>query len=96
MTHLERTDGESCVKERGYLRYFLRAGVISRNEGEEEETLLVWMVSLNSNARRRSAVVREGMPVCEGRVIGNTLQSDDTRKQECTTAKQTNGVCSSE
>ena len=82
MTHLERTDGESCVKERGYLRYFLRAGVISRNEGEEEETLLVWMVSLNSNARRRSAVVREGMPVCEDRVIGNTLQSDGTRIEE--------------
>ena len=41
MTHLERMDGESCVEERGYLRYFLRAGVISRNEGGEEETLLV-------------------------------------------------------
>ena len=31
MTRLERMDGESCVKERGYLRYFRRAGVISRN-----------------------------------------------------------------
>ena len=41
MTHLERIDGESCVKERGYLIYFLRAGVMSRNEGEEEEGLLV-------------------------------------------------------
>ena len=41
MTHLEIIDGESCVKERGYLTYFLRAGVMSRNEGEEEEELLV-------------------------------------------------------
>ena len=31
ITHLERIDGESCVEERGYLRYFRRAGVISRN-----------------------------------------------------------------
>ena len=41
MTHMERIDCESCVKERGYLRYFLRAGVMSRNEGEEEEKLFV-------------------------------------------------------
>ena len=41
MTRLERIDGESCVKERGYLRYFLRAGVISRNEGGEGEELFV-------------------------------------------------------
>ena len=32
---------ESCVKERGYLRYSCRAGVMSRNEGEEEGELLV-------------------------------------------------------
>ena len=44
ITHLERTDGESCVKERGKERYCWRAGVMSRNEGEEEEGLLVWMV----------------------------------------------------
>ena len=44
ITHLDRTDAESCVEERGYLTYFLRAGVMSRNEGEEEEGLLVWMV----------------------------------------------------
>ena len=44
MTHLERIDGESCVKERGKERYCWRAGVMSRNEGEEEEGLLVWMV----------------------------------------------------
>ena len=31
----------------------------------------------------RMTVVREGMSVCEGRVIGNTLQSDDTRIAEC-------------
>ena len=41
MTHLEIIDGESCVKERGYLTYCWRAGVMSRNEGEEEEELLV-------------------------------------------------------
>ena len=50
MTHLERIDGESCVQERGYLIYFLRAGVMSRNEGEEEEELLVWMLFLYWNA----------------------------------------------
>lgn len=41
MTHLERIDGESCVKERGKERYCWRAGVMSRNEGEEGETLFV-------------------------------------------------------
>ena len=41
MTRLERTDGESCMKERGYLRNCWRAGVMSRNEGEEEEELFV-------------------------------------------------------
>ena len=41
MTHLERTDGESCVEERGKERYCWRAGVMSRNEGEEGEELLV-------------------------------------------------------
>ena len=30
-------------------------------------------------------MVREGMSVCEERVIGNTLQSDGTRTAECTT-----------
>ena len=30
-------------------------------------------------------MVREGMSVCEERVIGNTLQSDDTRILECVT-----------
>ena len=50
MTHLERIDGESCVKERGYLRYCWRAGVMSRNEEEEEEKLFVWIVFLYLNA----------------------------------------------
>ena len=44
MIRLERIDGESCVKERGKERYSERAGVMSKNEGEEEEGLLVWMV----------------------------------------------------
>lgn len=30
-----------CVKERGDERYCWRAGVMSRNEGEEEEILFV-------------------------------------------------------
>ena len=29
--------------------------------------------------------MREGISVCEGRVIGNTLKSDGTRIAECTT-----------
>ena len=87
MTYLERTDGESCVEERGYLRYFLRAGVISRNEGEEGEELFVWMVFLHLKAHSlsRVTVVRERMSACEDRVIGNTLQSDGTRIVECAT-----------
>ena len=40
------------------------------------------MVFLLSNALGRSTVVREGMSVGEGRVIGNTLQSDGTRIDE--------------
>ena len=87
MSHLERIDGESCVKERGYLRYFRRAGVISRNEGEMEETLLVWMVfwHLKAYSLSRVTVVREGMSADEVRVIRNTLQSDGTRIAECIT-----------
>ena len=53
MIRLERIDGESCVEERGYLRYSLRAGVMSRNEGEEGEELFVWMVFLNLKHRAR-------------------------------------------
>ena len=87
MTHLERIDGESCVKERGYLRYFLRAGVISRNEGEEGEILFVWMIILHLKAHTlsRVTVVREGMSVCEDRMIGSTFQSDGTKLEECET-----------
>ena len=33
--------GEWCVEERGKERYPCRAGVMSRNEGREEEELLV-------------------------------------------------------
>ena len=40
---------------------------------------------MNSNARGRVTVVREGMSVCEDRVIGNTLQRDGTRIKECNT-----------
>ena len=58
---------------------------MSRNEGEEEKELFVWMVFLYLKAipLLRVTVVREGMPVCEDRVIENTLQSDDTRRKEC-------------
>ena len=41
MGHLDRIDGESCVEERGKERYCWRAGVMSRNEGKEEERLFV-------------------------------------------------------
>ena len=77
-----------CVKERGEERYFWRAGVMSRNEGEEGEGLFLRTVFLHLKAYSlsRVTVVREGMSVCEDRVIGNTLQSDGTRKAECVTA----------
>ena len=57
---------------------------MSRNEGEEEEELLVRTVSLYSKAYTllRVTLVREGMSICEDRVIGNTFQSDDTRMTE--------------
>ena len=87
MIRLERIDTESCVKERGYLTYCWRAGVMSRNEGEEEEELLVWRIFFSEKAHPlvRVTVVREGMSVCEDRVRGNTLQSDGTRIAECIT-----------
>ena len=76
------------MKERGEERYFWSAGVMSRNEGDEGEELFVWMVVLYSKAcsLSRVTVVREGMSVREERMIGNTLQSDDTREAECITA----------
>ena len=57
---------------------------MSRNEGEKEETLFVWMVFLNLKAYSlsRVTVVREGMSADEVRVIRNTLQSDGTRMLE--------------
>ena len=60
---------------------------MSRNETEEEEELLVWMVFLfeKAYALLRVTVVREGMSVCEGGVNANTLQSDDARIAECAT-----------
>ena len=39
-----------CVKERGEDRYCCRAGVMSRNEGEEEEGLFVLMDFLHLKA----------------------------------------------
>ena len=58
---------------------------MSRNEEEEEEGLFVRTVFLRLNAYflSRVTVIREGMSVCEDRMIGNTLQSDDTRIAEC-------------
>ena len=45
----------------------------------------MYTLLLYSNALGRVTVVREGMSVGEDGVIGNTLQSDDTRIEECTT-----------
>ena len=75
-----------CVEERGE-RYCWRAGVMSKGEGGEEGELFVWRVFLCLKARSlfRRTVVREGMSDCENRVIGSTLQSDDTRIAECFT-----------
>ena len=60
---------------------------MSRNEGEEEEELFVWTVFLYLKVLflLRVTVVREGMSVCEDRMIGSTLQSDGTRILECVT-----------
>ena len=57
---------------------------MSRNEGGEEEELLVWTVALDRNAffLLRVTSVREGMSVGEDRVKGNTLQNDGTRTVE--------------
>ena len=60
---------------------------MSRSERKEEEELFVWMVFFFEKAYSLSRVTveREGMSVCEGRVIGSTLQSDGTRIEECPT-----------
>ena len=75
------------MEERGKERYCWRAGVMSRDEGEEGEGLFVWTVffSLKAYLLSRVTVVREGMSVCEGRVIGHTLQSGITKVVECST-----------
>ena len=85
-----------CVKERGEDRYCCRAGVMSRNEEEEEDGLFVLMDFLLVKARllKRVTVVREGMSACEDRVIRNTLQIDDTRKAECPTVTPFSSECS--
>ena len=43
-------------------------------------------LQLKTHPLSRVTVVREGMSVCEDRVIRNTLQSDDMRITECATA----------
>ena len=80
-------NGGSVWKEGDHSRYLERRRVMSRNEGEEGEGLLVWTVFLYWKAHllSRVTVVREGMSVCEDRVIGHTLQSDGTRMLECKT-----------
>ena len=95
MTRLERIDAESSVKERGEERYCWRAGVMSRNEGEEGETLFVRTVFLylKANSLLRATVVREGMSVGEDRVIRCTLQSDGTRIAECITGPSFSSEC---
>ena len=61
-----------CVKEREYFRYCWRGGVMSRNERMEEKQLSVMTAFFIEKAciLLRVTVVREGMSVCEGRVIG--------------------------
>ena len=69
---------------------------MSRDEGEEGEGLFVLTVFLYMNAYflSRLTVVREGMSVCEGREIGNTLQGDDSRTAECITVISFSSECS--
>ena len=83
------------MKERGEERYSWRAGVMSRNEEEEEDGLFVLMdfLRLKAYPLKRVTVVREGMSACEKRVIGNTLQSDGTRIEECPTAINSSECC---
>ena len=83
------------MEERGKERDCWRAGVLSRDEGEEGAGLFVWTVffSLKAYLLSRVTVVREGMSVCEGRVNGSTLQSDDTRLVECITVIHFSSEC---
>ena len=69
---------------------------MSRDERKAGEALFVWMVfvsRLKAVLLRRVTVVREGMSVCEDRVIRNTLQSDETRTVECTTDQPFRSEC---
>ena len=61
---------------------------MSSGEGLMDEMLLVWMSFLWMKAFpfTRTTLVREGMSVYEGRVIGKTFQRDDARIVECVTA----------
>ena len=88
---------KESVKETMNWRYLERAGVMSRNERDEEERLFVWTVILQVKAYSllRVTVVREGISVCEDRMIGNTLQSDGTRKLERITAINSCECCES-
>lgn len=54
---------------------------MSRNERAEVEELFVLTVisSVKAKPPLRETVVREGMSVCEERLIGNHLQSDGMR-----------------
>ena len=83
------------VEERGKERYCWRAGVISRNEGEEGEGLFVWAVSLYLKAHSfsRVTVVREGISVGEDRVNGHTFQNNGTRIAECPTTHNSSECC---
>ena len=54
----------------------------------------MYTLLLYSNAPRRETVVREGMSVCEDRVIGSTLQSDGTKIAECITVTPFSSECS--
>lgn len=57
---------------------------MSSGEGLMDEMLLVWMSFLWMKAFpfTRTTLVREGMSVYEGRVIGKTFQSDVMRITE--------------
>ena len=83
------------VKETMNWRYCCRAGVMSRNEGKKKEGLLVWTVFFLKKALNlsRVTVVREGMSVCEDRMMGNTFQSDGTRTAECDTVPSSSDCC---
>ena len=59
----------------------------SRNNGEKEAGRLISTVIFlqKANPLRRITVLRDGMSVCEDRVIRNTLQSDEARIHESIT-----------